>query len=187
MALRRLMHPVVCGTRAASAAVALGTASGWALARLGKGGGAAQRSVSAESMAANSDDKTKRSVVGRFCLKTGFADALPSELAKQKIEETLPAGRVVSVLECKPGAVVQYKMDPETFPTLQSSERAPSLLAGEGNVCFDYAVVLTGRIEQYLAQGQPFPATAGPGSFLTEHATLHNSWQVSCHIALVRL
>lgn len=93
-------------------------------------------------------------------------------------------GSVLAVLECAPGSTVHYHEAPcQKGSLLAEPAKGPK----QERVCFDYAVVLSGRIEEYKAQGQNFPTTVKPGGFVTEHATLQNSWRDPCRIALVRL
>jgi len=187
MPLRPFLRSSLSAARAASAAAAFGTASGWALAHSGSIDGVTTRRVSAENVAAGAKEGSKRAVVGRYCMDLGSVKASAPNPAKPGVEDKVPMGQVLSVVECKPGSVMEYRMMSESASMTQVAEAQPPAVECKGKVCFDYAVVLTGRIEQYLAKGQSFPATAGPGSFLTHDATLHNSWQVPCHIALVRL
>lgn len=104
-------------------------------------------------------------------------------LLADEAEVAVPMGSISGVLECAAGASVHY------YEALCETRGLAVEGLGREKVCFDYAVVLSGKVEQYKAPGQSggFPTTVKSGGFLSEHATLHNSWRDPCRIALVRL
>mmetsp|Transcript_36877 Transcript_36877/g.78246 ORF Transcript_36877/g.78246 Transcript_36877/m.78246 type:complete len:189 (+) Transcript_36877:96-662(+) len=138
-----------------------------------------KRPASVESIRAES----RSTAYGRFCLEGGAPEA--GFLDADKADK-IPMGEVVSVVECRPGDILKYDLGcPDVAP-----EKAQAQVGPKKRLCFDYAVVLDGRVDQYRAGSEgagTFPTTLGPGRFLTERAVLHNSWQVPCQLALVRL
>jgi len=173
---------------AKSAAVALGAASAFGSVPPSNHflvGGPRRQPVTAEVQ------QTRQTPAGRFCLDTAAAGGRRLAAAQQLARDQVPIGQVVSVLECYPNGVVQYEVGSASKPCAFATPAAASPTGHTSDkVCFDYAVVLSGRVDQYLggtSGATSFPKIMGPGGFLTELAVLHNSWQVPCQIALVRL
>lgn len=104
-------------------------------------------------------------------------------LLASEAEVAVPMGSISGVLECAAGGTVHY------HEALCEKRGLGVDGPRRERVCFDYAVVLSGRVEEYKAPGHSggFPTTVKSGGLLSEHATLHNSWRDPCRIALVRL